>query len=143
LTERVCNINPQKLTHLFMLLISAAVRGGNAVKVSIRHDDNTCYISMPAAAISLGDPASYLSAAGTPKGLDSLEKLMLAKTINSFNETHRSRVFTSVAKDGGCTATIAIETMKRDIVGEPQPIQSGLRPDLIFLSDILGKESYM
>jgi len=146
LTECLCNIHPQKLTHLLMLLISNAVRGGRVtLTVNMRFDDNACYISIPLSSgtISLYDSSSYLTAAGTPESLDSLENLTLAKIINNFNETHKSRVFTSTAKDGSNTVVIAIETVSSGVVSEPQPMPSGLRPDLIFLSDILDKESYI
>jgi signal transduction histidine kinase len=142
LTEHICNIHPQKLTHLLMLLISNAVRGRTSVMVDIRFDDNICYIGIPISAISLYDSASYLAAAGTPKSLDYLENLTLAKIINNFNETHESRVFT-VENDGDNKVIIAIKVSISGVVGEPQPIHSGLRPDLIFLSDILDKKSYM
>jgi signal transduction histidine kinase len=140
-TERICNIHPQKLTHLLMILISSAARNNETVTVTVQFTDDNCNIKIPVSSgtISLYDSSSYLTAAGTPKSLDSLENLTLAKIINTFNEAHKSRVFTDSSSN---TVIISIATEKGGVVGEIQPVQPGLRPDLIFLSDILSKDSY-
>ncbi|MCL2081432.1 MAG: hypothetical protein FWH16_04960 [Oscillospiraceae bacterium] len=145
---RLCNVHPQKLTHLLMLLISNAARGlkkGMTVTAELRFDDNNCYIGIPVSGgmISLYDSTSYLTAAGTPKSLESLENMMLAKIIKNFNDIHGSRVFASAAKGGGNMAVIALATMSGGVAEETRPVSPGLRLDLIFLSDILDKDSYV
>ncbi|MCL1820792.1 MAG: hypothetical protein FWG36_09070 [Oscillospiraceae bacterium] len=140
-----CGIHAPKFTQIFMLLISRAAQEAgrdSTLSVDIRFDGAMCYVSIPVSGISLYDTPSYLADAGTPNALNALENLALAKIINSFNNIHDSRVFVSGGKDGRDKVVIALKTDTRSVVGVPEPSFPGLRPDLVFLSDILGKESY-
>lgn len=146
--DRFCHIYPQKLTQIIMLLISNATRGlsaGAVIEVSVRFDERACFIEIPVSgdAISIYDASSYLTAAGTPTSMTAVENLMMTKMFNAFNSIHDSRIFTNVTKSGQNTIVIAIDTDTRGIVGERKQVSSGLRPDLIYLSGILNKDSYI
>lgn len=146
--DRFCLIHQQKLTQIIILLISNAARGlsaGAVLEVNVRFDDRTCFIEVPVSgdAISIYDASSYLTAAGTPTSMTAVENLMMTKMFNAFNSIHDSRIFTNVTKSGQNTIVIAIDTDTRGIVGEPKQVSPGLRPDLIFLSGILNKDSYI
>lgn len=143
-----CNIYTQKLTQIIMLLISNAARGlaqSSAIRVNLRFDGRTCYIEIPVAdgENTVYDASTYMNAAGTPQSLPTMENLMLVKMFSAFNSMHDSRIFMSTTKNGQNTVVIAINTELGGVVGESQTASPGLRPDLIYLSEILSKESYM
>lgn len=143
-----CNIYTQKLTQIIILLISNAARGlakCSAIEVGLRFDNRACYIEIPVSdeVNTIFDASSYMNTAGTPQSLPTMENLMLVKMFSAFNNIHDSRIFMNNTKDGQNTVVIAINTEIGGMVSEPQTASPGLRPDLIFLSEILSKVSYM
>jgi hypothetical protein len=151
--ESYCRIYDKKLVQLMMMLYSNAVRGlkkHEKVNVSYRVSGEKVFIGVPVqrGMLSLFNFAEYAEAAGTINACESLENRMFEMIVHSFNSIHgstilpsesggRSFVMISLDVDNAANASVS-EAPER-----PERLYGGLRPDLMYLSDILDSESYV
>ena len=151
--ECFCLIYEKKFIQLMMMLYSNAVRGlsgGEAVNVSYGVSGGKVLIGVPVrrGMISLFSFAEYVGAAGTESARDPLENRMFEMIVHGFNSLHKSTILPSESNGRSLVMiSIDIENPSGAEVGEaperPEGLYGGLRPDLMYLSDILDSESYI
>ena len=151
--EAYCRLYEKKLVQLMMMLYSSAVRDlrdGETVNVSCNISANKVFIGVPVrrGMLSLFSFAEYAEAAGTAMACEPLENRMFEMIVRSFNSIHGSTILPSES-NGRSFIMISLDTdgSSGADVGEPpvfpERLYGGLRPDLMYLSDILGSESYV